>query len=204
MPFAQKLGQAFEDAMETAFKESETRHQPQVAHLVNLWLHRRGALLQLDGNEELESLLTRKGGGKVPDYIYVTRDTIFPLELKANMRCAKPKQIYASNLRKVFQKTERVISKVFDGLTVEGRFIQKPKEEKKRKKAEKDDTPMKALSDLGVNGHDIGKVAQLWAKCVKKKKPEPITQHDLHVWGVCKTDLGLIVTIFNDKLQQVR
>jgi hypothetical protein len=191
-PYGTLLGTAFEQEVQGIFEKLETKNENHLAKLVQAKVGETGTLIPLDEDPDYRDAATKAKGFSVPDYIYVTGKHIIPIDLKINLDFAKPEQVSAKNLRGLFEKTSKKIDMIFQGLTIEGKYIETHKEEVKKEKAL---TPMIALKDKGLSGKDLGTIAQLWSK------QQPIDQDTLASKGI-SGDLGMIVDTFNNLLKK--
>lgn len=117
--------------------------------------------------------------------------------MKVNLNFAKETQIQGDNLRKLYNKLKDKFREIFADLTVEGEFVEPPKEEAKEKKQKKkSSTPMEVLKEKGVPGKDLGIINKLWQAGKK------IDQETLKSEGFSHENLGMVVNIFNGMLKE--
>ena len=161
---------------------------------------KKGVLIAFDREEIIER---KPEGVKCPDYLYVTKKQIRPIDMKCTLKYAKPQQVSAENMREFFERAPSIFQDIFYGLTIEGKFMESSREDSKiERKEEESFDPQQVLSECGVDSRkDLKIISELWNEWKDKWQDKvPITQKILRERGIKHSNLGLIMKVFNEML----
>ncbi len=179
------------------FQKEIKKHEQRFAALCGSVVRSPGILFGFEADDDVRDQLQKKAQGLGhPDFIFVTKEFIFPVDCKINLTFAKERQISAQNLREVLGKIPDTYQTIFNNITVEGKLIESVAEQALDKIVEKKtETPMQSLLKEGIiEKQSIGIIAKLWG--LKKT----VTIATLEQLGV-KGNLARIVKVFNEMLQ---